>query len=146
MSAETSDYQLEWVADIASPAPTVKRSPIGSLSELDERLDRLYAEAEAGEPFIVELVQPQRGAALGMGLGKTASVLAFKQSELPPYYQSVGDAEPLGGPHDLVVFYYQGQWTEFPAKGLVSMESARSAMRTFFQTGERPNNIRWEEI
>lgn len=146
MNTGGSAYQLEWVAELESPAPAIERTPIASLSELDARLDQIAAQAEASEPLIAELVDLRRGGSLGIGLGRAGSVLAFKRSDLPPYYQSTGGTRASSSPNDFVVFYYQGQWTEFPARAVVSNESAREAMRIFFGTGERPENILWEDV
>jgi hypothetical protein len=118
---------------------------ITSRVELDDTLNQLTGRTEEGEPLIVELISPG-GASLGIGLGRPESVLAFKSSSEPPYFQSVGDNSSQTTSNDVVVFYYQGQWTEFPAGALVPNESAREAIRIFFETGERPENVKWEEV
>lgn len=145
MSLEQQDiYRLEWVADVRSPAPKLERTTVASLRELDEWLDRLSAMAEQQDPFVVELVNATYGA-LGMGLGHPTSALAFKFGDDPPYYESAGPRARLKLPGN-ACFYYQGQWSEFPPETLVPNETARAAMREFFATGKRPENIVWAEV
>ncbi len=144
---DTRNYHLEWVEDLESLAPKLERRAITRTQELDEWLDRLSRQAQATEPFIVELIEPQHGA-LGMGLGGSSSVLAFNgASGLPPYYLSAGEDEfPADTPASTVAYYYQGEWTEFSKASLVPIEAARQAMRIFLESGRRPDNIRWDEV
>ena len=142
MSAQR--YQLEWVEDLDSPAPELKKRAVISVADLDEALDQVEGKGEPARPLIAVLVSP-RGSSLGIGLGGPQSVLTFDSgSGMPPYFESVGDkAHRESG---VVVFYAGGQWTEFPSGALIPKESARKAIRIFFETGERPNNVIWEEV
>src|SRR6266540_727805 len=131
--------RLEWVPDAAAPAIDLQSREIASEAELEDTLNELSLQAERNEPFIVEV---RRGSAsLGMGLGLPRTVLAFKSSDEPPYYESASDKGEPG--NDVVAFYYQGQWTEFPKTALVTKESAVEAMKAFLRTGTRPDNVRW---
>lgn len=114
---------------------------VADVEELDALLDRLTGEAEAGEPFIVEL-EVDDGATLSMGLGRPLSVVNFVSSSLdPPYFQSVGG----DGNDEAPVFYYRGEWSEFAPESAIPTEQARAAMRRFFQTRTLPDNLVWEE-
>jgi hypothetical protein len=139
-------YELEWTTDTASNAPTLERREVQSPADLHALLDTLWTETQTGEPVIAELVAPH-GASLGIGVGRAWSVAEFKSSPSePPFYESVGGAELTDVPDDACVFYYQGQWTEVPRETLIPSETAREAMRIFFETGNRPDNLRWKEI
>lgn len=75
----------------------------------------------------------------------------------PPYFQSAsderwarsyreGDIREGEDDDDPIVFYYGGQWSEFPATSGVPAAEARIAMRAFFAGGELPTNLRWNEV
>jgi cobyrinic acid a,c-diamide synthase len=68
--------------------------------------------------------------------------ISFNQSADPPYFMSADDT---GSPDEDVVFYLHGHWTEFPASALVKNEDTREAARRFLATGQRPDNVMWEE-
>lgn len=114
-------------------------SEVTSLQELDDLLDRLEEEAERGDPLIVGLEMPN-GASLSLGLGRSESVLNYVDSPDPPYYSSLGDEGAEGS----IVFYLDGHWTELPRSAAIPIEDAREAMRRFFETGKRPENVRWQ--
>lgn len=137
-------YRLEWVSDTGAGVPEVRARAIRSREQLDDALDEIERHARANEPLIVDLISPL-GASLRIGLGRQRSVLTFDSgSGMPPYLESSGDETNTNS--DSIVFYYGGHWTEFPASALIPKEAAREAMKSFFQTGERPNNVSWEEV
>lgn len=119
-----------------------ERSSVRSIEELDELLDRLQEEAAATQPFIVELIVPGAGS-LGMGLGLDDTVLSYTPASLdPPYLRSAGPSEHG---NDLV-FYYYGDWTEFPRESAIALNSGRAAMRFFFEGGVLSNEVKWVEV
>jgi hypothetical protein len=44
----------------------------------------------------------------------------------------------------LVGFSHHGQWSEVPRRYTVPYEAAREALRSFYLTGARPANVKWE--
>lgn len=128
--------KLEWgVANVALPT---------SVGELDALLDRLSEEARA-QPFMVDLFV-EDGPSLSIGLGEDVSVANFTSAGgEPPYFQSER-REPLTDDEDGLVFYYGGEWSEFPPSRKISIEEARAAMRAFFEHGTRPEVFEWREV
>jgi hypothetical protein len=114
---------------------------VSSVAALDELLDELSRQAEGERPFIVELVADS-GATVSIGLGRPLSVANFVPASLdPPYLQSSGgdsSAEEL-------VFYYQGDYSEFPPESGIPIDQARQCLRQFLTNGELPSNIAWQE-
>lgn len=141
MGYPTEPVRLEWSPDYDSPKPQLRILEIDDQRTLDRALDSIAKEAE--KPLIVELVG-RTGARLGIGLGMPTSVLAFNPSDDPPYYMSRGSRSSPRD--DIIVYYFQGHWTEFPVTAVVPIEDAREAARVFFLTDERPSNVDWEEV
>lgn len=113
--------------------------PVTSEAELMQRLDELAA--QAGEtPPIVELYQPD-GSSLSIGVGRERSVVVHIESVDQPDWISSGD--PSRG--ELPVFYFHGHHSEFPPGSAVPVEDAIEAMRRFYSTGQRPDNIAWQQ-
>jgi hypothetical protein len=129
---ETDQHtKLSWAAD--------ESVAVTSVAELDERLDELDRQARADQPLVAGIERPD-GAALSIGLGRDRSVLNYMSSPDTPYYTS---HDPESGEDGTVVFYYYGHWSEYSADAAVPMEDARAAVRRFFETGERPENLDW---
>lgn len=77
-----------------------------------------------------------------MGLGRDKTVLSFtSSSQDPPYFHSLGPDED----GDDLIFFYYGDWTEFPRRQSVPFAKGREAMRHFFQEGSLLDSIQWEE-
>jgi hypothetical protein len=140
VASPTEAMLIEWSVDFASPDPHVRTAEIRDANALDRTLDAIVR--DASEPLIVELVSPD-GSRLGIGLGPSSGVLTFQESADPPYFMSAGD---IGLPDEDVAFYLHGHWTEFPGTALVANEHAREAARRFLATGDRPDNVMWEEV
>lgn len=116
-------------------------SDLHSVQHLDRILGDLQERASSGKPLIVELIVSESGT-LAMGLGREETVLSFTPSSLdPPYLQSIGP-NSVGG--DLV-FYYHGEWTDFPRQNAIALHEGREAMRRFFRERKPPDNVRWME-
>jgi uncharacterized protein YdeI (YjbR/CyaY-like superfamily) len=128
-----------------APAPArleweTTQTDVRSVRELDQVLDRLTAQARATRPFVAQLFSAD-GASLGMGLGRDSTIMSYIPANLdPPYFHSVGkqDGDPL-------VFYFGGDWSEFPRRQALPVSEAREAMRRFFANPSLPGNIEWEE-
>jgi len=131
--AESEQRRLVW-----GESGTV---PVDSIDDLDRRLAELAKEAKS-RPFIAELIATN-GNCVSMGLGREESVLSWVQaSKDPPYYASKGNPKAEG----TIVFFYGGDWSDFPRWSTVSATDALAAMREFFETGERPTTVEWEEV
>jgi hypothetical protein len=116
---------------------------VGTEADLDTLLDRLDEEAAASKPTIVR-VEASNGATLGIGLGRSQSVLSFEASLDPPYFLSA--AEEQAGEEPFLVFFYDGHWTEFPRRAAIPIQLAREAVREFARTARRPTVLEWEEV
>lgn len=143
--ASPTKPRVEWSTDHDSPEPRLRQSEVAGPVDLERVLYDLGQEAAATQPFIAELVT-SAGARLGIGLGTSKSVLSFKESDDPPYFLSAGQVDVSDDDDDDVGFYFQGHWSEFPQSALVPAERAREAARAFFETGERPDVVEWEEV
>jgi hypothetical protein len=114
------------------------------MEELDALLDQLTTEA-AKRPFMVELFG-RRGAALSIGLGRAISIANFTSSNgRAPYFQSDGE-HTTEEEEDPLVFFYGGDWSEFPASSGIPVPDAREALRRFFRSGALPDNLHWREV
>jgi Immunity protein Imm1 len=134
--------ELVWGPPGGVTSPSLERAPIHTVEALDERLDRLDATGRGAEPFIVELIDPERGT-LAIGVGRDWSVATFERADgEPPYLISQGDAGVAPEP---LVFFYGGTWSEFPPEAAIPAAVAREALRSFLRRRERPDNLRWAE-
>jgi hypothetical protein len=101
---------------------------VHSAEELESLLDRLTKEA-SGQPFLVELFASS-GAALSVGLGHEISVANFTSPEgQPPYFQSGHEPSSDDDNDEPLVFFYGGDWSDFPASSGISVADAREALR-----------------
>jgi hypothetical protein len=114
---------------------------VTTIEELDRLLDALVLQA-ADRPFVVELISP-KGDTLSVGLGLKESVLSWVPAGGdPPYFTSEGNLQADG----TVVFFYRGDWSEFPRWSAIPVEAAREAVSEFWHTGQRPTSVKWEEV
>jgi hypothetical protein len=140
-SQPSGQVELVWGPPGGVVSPTLERTGVAGVDELDQHVDRLEQLGRAGEPFIVELVDPD-GGTLAIGLGRDLSVATFERADgEPPYLLSAGE----GGGSDPLVFFYAGTWTEFPPEAAIPAALAREALREFVRRGERPGNLAWAE-
>jgi hypothetical protein len=115
--------------------------PVASTSELDALVDQLTLQAREKLPFIVTVARPD-GATLSIGVGRDESVASYVPASLdPPYYLSRSGAQRS----EPIEFVFSGQASEYPPESVISVEAARRALRTFFETGELTGEIAWEE-
>lgn len=114
---------------------------VDSAAALDRLLDELAEQASA-KPFMAELISPA-GDSLALGLGREQSVLSWvSASQDPPYFASEGDRDAVG----TVVFFYRGDWSEFPCWSAVPAATARKTMREFFMTRKLPSGLTRVEV
>lgn len=140
MASQTDRIRVEWSLDLSAASPRLESVEVGDEDNLRRVLDEI--ERNAPEPVVAEIVG-RDGARLGIGLAAPKSVLAFNPSPEPPYFMSSGE---VGEPDEDAVFYLHGHWTEFPGTALVSNTAAREAASRFIKTGNRPENVDWEEV
>lgn len=112
--------------------------PVGSEREMIERLDEIAADAGDAPP-LVELYQ-RDGSSLAIGVGRDRSVVTYIRSVEEPDWLSASDDEQ----DEPMVFYLHGHFSEFPPDAAVPVADAVEAMRRFYATGQRPDNIRWQ--
>ena len=118
-----------------------------------ETIDQVHAalkdaEREArsiGRPNIIEFVSDvQSLLSIVVGAGDE-SVLLFQFGHgQPPYYVSRGpnnSEQPVFTAYVLLAHH-----TEFLRQWVISFEDAVFAVQQFFETGERPTNVTWEEV
>jgi hypothetical protein len=124
------------------------RSSAESVAVTDgEHLAELLDEATtigSRDRAMAELTSP-RGARMTIGLdGESESVATFCESyENPPYFLSHGRREDAVG---TVMFFFEGHWTEFDRKAVISRTEAVEAMREFFATEAIPTSIAWADV
>ena len=122
---------------------------VSGLSELDEQLDAIAAEATGS---ILAQVTRANGDSLAIGLGTAGemSVLSFASASLePPFYVAVGAAADGADALDvsdeyLVLFTFGLNHAEFHGKHMLGLERARDAMREFVVGEGLPPSVRWE--
>lgn len=131
-TAMTDTPRLSW--DEAA-----SRVPVDTEDELMERL-RDIARTAAEAPPLVELLMAD-GSSLAIGVGREQSVVNYIRSPDEPDYLSKGSEAAQEPP----VFYYHGTYSDFPPDAAVSAEDAYEAMRRFYRSGERPDNIQWQQ-
>lgn len=115
------------------------RSEIDSVEELDRALDRLTAEAREDLPFAVQVCLDDRTAML-IVVGRDVSHVEFTSPTSRPL---VVVCEGPWDDDELIELTHGGVWSELPRRYWVPISEAREAVRAFFRTGTRPNNIRW---
>jgi hypothetical protein len=140
VASQTERIRVEWSLDLSEPSPRLESVEVGDEHDLERVLDEI--EQKAPEPVVAEIIGSD-GARLGIGLGAPNSVLAFNPSPDPPYFLSSGEVRE---PNEDAVFYLHGHWTEFPGTAVVSNTAAREAASRFIKTGDRPENVGWEEV
>jgi hypothetical protein len=113
--------------------------PVASEQELMDRLEDIASHVEEAPP-LVELFMPG-GGSLAIGVGRDHSVVSYIRSLDEPDVLSKGTVEASEPP----LFYFHGADSEFPPDAAVPVEDAYEAMRRFYRTGERPDNIDWQD-
>ncbi len=148
----THPISTDWVLhDLEQP---VRR--IVSSEELARVIRNL---PDSGSPpnRIVELETPEGGVlSLGLagcgdsdnpGLTQKLGYAQFVHATFdPPYLVPVGDSSLTYEKDGVVVFRFQGTWTEISRRNCVSLEILIQMVQDFYQSGILPEWIAWEEV
>jgi hypothetical protein len=112
------------------------KQEVNSLAELDALLDAL---ATTSQDFSVELCVNNL-TALSITVGSNESHVEFySEIEHPPVSICKGNRNADGR----YLFLHQGEPSSVWKRDCVPIEMARAAMREYFLTKARPNNIPW---
>jgi len=112
------------------------KQEVNSLVELDTLLDEL---AKTSQDFSVELCANNL-TALSITVGSNESHVEFySETEHPPVSICKGEQ----GTDERYFFLHQGEPSSVWKRDCVSIELARAAMREYFITKTKPNNITW---
>lgn len=117
-----------------------KRAEFRSLAQLEELIGQLsFDAATCGMPLGVQVCLNAETALL-ITVGSEESHLEF--------YSAAGHPRGVGsrGPWDddkLIEADFMGQTSELPRRYWVPITDAREALRRFYLTGARPDNITW---
>ncbi|WP_437837718.1 Imm1 family immunity protein [Sorangium sp. So ce1153] len=111
---------------------------VKSVRELDAILDQL-AEQAKDYGMIVQATH-LNGSVLALGLGREETVLTFFDQH-GKSFTSVGDRNR----EDYLAFEFGGDVSEMMGAKAVPISAARSAARAFFECGEIPEQINWEQ-
>lgn len=117
-----------------------QRAKIHNIEELDEWIDTLTRVAkDGGRPFSVQL---RKGESTGLlfTVGLDISHLEFYSEKNSPII--VGSRGSMDD-EEIIIFLHGDEPSEMEKKYFVSMESARQAIKMYFTTGERPENVSW---
>lgn len=125
--------RLEWRED--------QFAHVKSLEDLDRLIDGLSEEAATGLPFSIELSM-NSDTALSIVIGTEISHMNFFSMISVPHV--VGCRGPWND-DELLVFLYRNEYSEMPRKYCVPVEDAREALRQYFVTGVRPQNVVWND-
>jgi hypothetical protein len=109
---------------------------VTTIAELDALLDRL---SHLERPTIVELFH-EKGTTLAIGVGLGDSVVVFFGND-GSSWTAAGNLERKG---DSLVFDFCGEPSEFLPTMALACAVARAAVRSFFESGERPNDVVWQ--
>jgi len=113
---------------------------IDSCAGLLDRLALIEERCLGATPVLVEIERAGTGY-LKVGLGGSKSVLEFVPVSLdPPYLASLGDPTAAG----TMIFRFEGEHTEIPARHLIPRELALAAARRFCSAGELLQEVTWE--
>lgn len=119
---------------------------IHSVAELDAFLTTLSQQVEGTMAVAVELfMDDDTGMCIVIG-ERVSHVSFYSKRGGPLVVKAVGTADvPLHETEDeIVAFLYCGEYSEVLRRDTVPVEVAREALRHYFLTGQRPNNIAWE--
>lgn len=131
--ANTSRPYLLWGDD--------ERAEFDSLPQLEELIDQLTSKAAAQKTSLAVQVCINAETGLLISVGSEASHMEFTSPTGRP--RGVASRGPWDDDR-LVEMDFMGQISELPRRYWVPIADAREALRRFYLTGTRPNNIAWE--
>lgn len=122
-------------------APTVVTDQV----QLQRVLGEADANARAASRLnIIDLTAPD-GATLSMVVGGDETVLGFTTGRgSPPYYASRGESdsvEPV-----MTCYLHSVHHTEFPRHAIIGRAAGLAAVLDFFEDGELPRCMQWQEV
>lgn len=128
-------------------APDGSTTVVDDLNQLRANIDRLHSDAlRRNHPTLVTLYEAQpavvRSLSIAVGSETSMADWADEQDSREPYLSSLG----TGGGNERAQFYFGNQWSEFPASVLIPFDDACEAAIRFFNTRDRPDNIKWQTI
>jgi hypothetical protein len=130
---ETVMPRLEWDQD--------QYTEVRSLPELDHLINELSRKAQSKMPFSVELrMNPETSLSIVVG-NEISHINFFSAKSSPPM---VGCHGPWND-NELLEFLYRGEYSEIPRRFCVPIADAREAIRRYFLTGIRPDNVAWND-
>ena len=115
---------------------------VNSVEELDlllDLLDQRALEVRGGISFGVQLEVNDETTMLIVLGGKVSHAEFYSDHGRP---LAVGSRGPWDD-DELIAFNVWGQRSEMPKRFCVPIEDAREALRQYFRTGRRPDNIAW---
>jgi hypothetical protein len=117
-----------------------KKAQINSIEELNDWINKFIEEANStGNSFAIELAVDS-SSALFITIGQPESHLEFfSETGRPIVVACIGPWDS----DDLIKFDGMGEPCEMEKRYCVPVEDALTALRTYFLTGQRPNNIKW---
>jgi len=114
---------------------------IHSPEELDQVINQLIEQGQKKMPLSVQLVANEESALL-ITVGSQESHVEFYSITEPVLV--VGCKGPWDD-NSLVAFTHGGEYSEIERRYCVPFASAREALNQYFLTGQRPNNIQWND-
>jgi Immunity protein Imm1 len=101
--------------------------------------------APNGDTLSIGIASPLDGD--NPGLDQPLACVEFNQaSQEPPYLVVVGDSSLTAENGGVVVFRFEGQWTEVLRRNCVPVDVMLQITRHFFLTGAVPDWIDWEQV
>ncbi len=116
--------------------------------ESEEDLERTLRNvpAMASSPNAIVNIWSPSGDTLSVGISGDSACMNFTDSSGDgPYYKVLGHSE-LSDENGVVVFRYEGEWTEIPRRNCVPVDVMIKGAREFYRTGDLPESLEWEEV
>jgi hypothetical protein len=117
-----------------------QQADVHSLDELERLIDELSLQAQGELPFSVELYGNVDTCLSILVGGEVSHLEFFSAKSRPPVVVSSGPWSD----DEFVVCTHRGHYSEMPKKYCIPVADAREALRRYFLTGERPDNVAWE--
>jgi hypothetical protein len=114
-------------------------------SELDAVITTLAEETRALGILNILIMVADNGNIFYLVVGSDETVLGLDYAHRkPPYYSSRGTAQsdyPV-----MTAYLALSHHTEFSRRSVIPMEDGLNALHQFFETGQRPTTVQWEEV
>lgn len=111
-------------------------------TELEKSILELNTIASDASPITVELrVNEESAIQIIVGL-KISPLIFYSRLQSPHYSVSLG---PFND-DEWVIFYHHDEYSEMPLKYFLETNVVYEAVKKYFQTGLRPDNINWKNL